>query len=335
MKAVDTHADLLRAAVATANNDHRLGANEAPPAIISIFLGEQLTGIIDQIEKGATTSSKGGGTIRIDVSSLPPLPRDATDRNRTSPLAFTGNKFEFRAVGSSQSCAGANVVMNTIVAESIDQICARLEADLKAGKKFNESLQKVLQDTVKKHKRVVFNGDNYTEAWRKEAEKRGLPHLKKTPEALKALVSPKAIALFGKYEVLNERELKSRYEVYQHAYDTTVRIESECSLTIARTMILPAAVKGQRRIAEMIRMNASIAGCKAGESKKYLADVCGTTEDLLKGIRRLERAVKVGASSLELLDGMADMRIAADELEGLLPEDVWPLPSYAEMMFMT
>jgi glutamine synthetase len=334
MKAVDTHADLLRAAVATANNDHRLGANEAPPAIISIFLGEQLTGIIEQIEKGDPTSSKGGGTIQIDVSSLPSLPRDATDRNRTSPFAFTGNKFEFRAVGSSQSCAGANVVLNTIVAEAIDSICTRLEADGKAGKKFNESLQKVLQEIVKKHKRIVFNGDNYTDAWRKEAEKRGLPHLKKTPEALKALISPAAIDLFKKYEVLNERELHSRYDVYQHAYDTTVKIESECSLTMAKTMILPAAIEGQRRIAEMIRTNSSIAGCKTGETKKYLAKVCVETENLLKGISGLDKAIAGGAASAVLLAGMQTLRKAADELEGLLPDDLWPLPSYAEMMFM-
>lgn len=330
MQAVDTHADLLRAAVASANNDHRLGANEAPPAIISIFLGEQLTTIFEQIEKGAATSSKGGGTIQINVSSLPPLPRDATDRNRTSPLAFTGNKFEFRAVGSSQSCAGANIVLNTIAAEALDSICTTVESDLKAGRQFNESLQKVLQNIVRKHKRILFNGDNYTAEWRREAEKRGLPHLKKTPESLKALISSKAIKVFGKYGVLSEQELRSRYEVYQNAYDKTVQIESQCALNIAKTMILPAAIEGQKQIAETIKASA---GCKVAETRKHLARVCAETEGLLKAVKDLEKTIK-GGSSAEILKKMDELRESADELEGLLPDELWPLPSYAEMMFM-
>ncbi|MGD2278874.1 MAG: glutamine synthetase III, partial [Candidatus Omnitrophota bacterium] len=191
MKAVDTNAGMLRASVATAGNDHRLGANEAPPAILSIFLGDQLTDIFEQIEKGGAKSSKGGGTIEIGITSLPPLPRDVTDRNRTSPFAFTGNKFEFRMVGSNQSCAGSNIVLNTIVADAIDDICTKLESDATAGKDFNESLQAVLQDIVKKHKRILFNGDNYTDEWHKEAKKRGLPDLKTTPEALEVIKDEK------------------------------------------------------------------------------------------------------------------------------------------------
>jgi len=235
MKAVDTHASLLRASVASAGNDHRLGANEAPPAILSIFLGEQLTDVIEQLEKGPAKSSQSGGTIEVGVSSLPALPRDATDRNRTSPFAFTGNKFEFRAVGSSQSCAGANVVLNTIVAEALDEICAEIENAVESGEEFNAGLQKVLQGIVSRHKRILFNGDNYTAEWLEEAERRGLANLKKTPESLKAITSKESSRLFGKYNVLNERELKSRYEVYQDAYDTTVAIEGHCALTIART----------------------------------------------------------------------------------------------------
>ena len=188
IQAVDRHADLLRVATAGAGNDHRLGANEAPPAIISIFLGEQLTDVIEQIEKGCLKSSKHGSLMKIGVDTLPPLPRDATDRNRTSPFAFTGNKFEFRAPGSSQSCAGANIVINTIVAESLEEIADELEKFPK--KNFNEKLQLLLQKIIKEHKRVIFNGDGYTTAWRKEAAKRGLPNFPSTPEALERL-SPK------------------------------------------------------------------------------------------------------------------------------------------------
>ncbi|NQT14164.1 MAG: glutamine synthetase III, partial [Planctomycetes bacterium] len=237
IRAVDRHSPLLRAAVATAGNDHRLGANEAPPAIISIFLGSQLMDVIEQIEKGPPTRSSNGGTIEIGVSSLPSLPRDATDRNRTSPFAFTGNKFEFRAVGSAQSCAGANTVLNTIVAESLDELCTALEAQVAEGRDLNEALQGLLAGIVKEHKRILFDGDNYTEAWHKEAEVRGLPNLKNTPDALKAIVDDEAVAMFEKYGVLSRRELESRYHVFQHAYDGTIAIEGECAIQMARTMI--------------------------------------------------------------------------------------------------
>lgn len=239
IKAVDEHADLLRSATAGAGNDHRLGANEAPPAIISIFLGEQLSDIIDQIEAGEAKSSKNGKFIKIGVDTLPPLPCDVTDRNRTSPFAFTGNKFEFRAAGSSQSCANPNIVLNTIVAEAFDEISTKLEALPKA--EFQKGLQKILQDIVKKHKRVVFNGDGYNEAWKKEAAKRGLPNLHNTPEALKPLLKPENIALFEKYGVLNASELKSRYEVFMEEYTKKIQIEAALTLNISKTMIMPAA----------------------------------------------------------------------------------------------
>jgi len=333
MKAVDTHSSLLRAAVATAGNDHRLGANEAPPAIMSIFLGEQLTDVIEQIEKGGAKRSKSGGVLEIGVSSLPNLPRDATDRNRTSPFAFTGNKFEFRAVGSSQSCAGANVVLNTIVADSLDEICSRLESDAGSGKDFNESLQSLLQEIVKKHKKILFNGDNYTEEWRKEAARRGLPNLMKTPDALKALVDPKAVAMFEEFGVLSERELHSRYDVYIHAYKKTVNIEANCASTMARTMILPAVIKYQKQLADTVNAMASAGGSDNSGLKNLLAQVSAGSEEMLKLIVRLDDAIAADVSE-QMLEGMVSLRAIADKMEGLVPDDIWELPSYAEMMFM-
>ncbi len=333
MKAVDTHADLLRASVASAGNDHRLGANEAPPAIISIFLGEQLSDVIEQLEKGPASSSKSAGELKLGVTSLPTLPRDATDRNRTSPFAFTGNKFEFRAVGSNQSVSGANVVLNTIVAEALDEICTRLDADTAAGKDFNEALQAILSETVQKHKRILFNGDNYTDEWVVEAEKRGLPNLKKTPAALKAILTDKAIALFGKYNVLSEAELKSRYEVYSEGYEEQVAIEARCALTMAKTQIAPAALQYQAELAETIQSVEAVGVTDLDETRDILKTLCSETSKLLAGIKVLEAAEKKG-EPLENLAAMESLREAADALEGIVPDDLWPLPSYTEMLFM-
>jgi glutamine synthetase len=332
MKAVDSHAAVLRAAVATAGNDHRLGANEAPPAIISIFLGEQMLDVINQLEEGVAKSSKKGGHIEIGVSGLPSLPRDATDRNRTSPFAFTGNKFEFRAVGANQSSAGANVVLNTIVAEAIDEICAKLEAEVAAGRDFNVALQTILRGIIRKHRRILFDGDNYTEQWHKEAKKRGLPNVKETPEALKALIEPRTVAMFIKYGVFSERELRSRYEVYRHIYDKTIEIEAGVALAMARTMILPAALKYAGMLAEIVR-NVKGAGGKVIETRKMLSQVSSETERLQKCINGLEASIKKASSRAELTS-MSELRSSVDNLEGLLPDEIWPLPSYAEMMFM-
>ena len=260
IKAVDTHADILRAVVAGAGNDHRLGANEAPPAIISMFLGEQLTDVIEQIEKGDVKSAKSSGTMKIGVDTIPVMPRDTTDRNRTSPFAFNGNKFEFRAVGSSQSCAGANIVLNTITSEVFDEISTQLEA-VKKKSDFNKTLQNILQKMVKKHKRIIFNGDNYSKDWIKEAKKRGLPNLKKTPEALKAIITQKAEKVFEKYNVLSKTELHSRYEVFVENYDTTIKIEGKLASDMALTMILPVAIKQQQMISENI-LNSQRSRCK-------------------------------------------------------------------------
>lgn len=333
MKAVDTHADLLRGTVATAGNDHRLGANEAPPAIISIFLGEQLTDIIDQIEAGGASSSKGGGLIEIGVTSLPSLPRDATDRNRTSPFAFTGNKFEFRAVGSSQSCAGSNVVLNTIVADALDYICSKLDVAVAAGTDFNLALQSVLHEIVKEHKRILFNGDNYTQEWKEEAERRGLPNLTKTPEALKALIADKTVALFEKHKVLSKRELESRYEVYLEAYEKTVHIEAGTVAHMARTMIVPAAIEYQGTLADTIITVKSTGVGDVSAIKELLGEVSTETAKLLRAAGKLEKSVESGFAS-EMLEGMLDVRAAADALEGLIPDEIWPLPSYVEMLFL-
>ena len=333
IRAVDRRAPLLRAAVATAGNDHRLGANEAPPAIISIFLGSQLMDVIEQIEKGGATSSANGGTLEIGVSSLPSLPRDATDRNRTSPFAFTGNKFEFRAVGSAQSCAGANTVMNTIFAESLDELCTALEGAVAGGKEFNETLQGLLREIVRNHKRILFNGDNYTEEWHKEAEARGLPNLKTTPEALKAIVADESIAMFEKYGVLSERELESRYTVFQHAYDGTIAIEGECAVQMARTMIAPIAVEYQGTLAETINAVEPLVGQSSSASRELLQDVARETEKLLTAAKQLGASC-TGGDSAAIVGDLATLREAVDALEGLLPEELWPLPTYTQMMFM-
>ncbi len=333
MKAIDTYAGLLRASVASAGNDHRLGANEAPPAILSIFLGEQLYDIIEQIESGGAKSSKDGGTIEIGVTSLPKFPRDVTDRNRTSPFAFTGNKFEFRAVGSNQSCAGSNIILNTIVADALSDICDQLEADVASGKVFNEVLQDVLQGIVKKHKRILFNGDNYTEDWHVEAEKRGLPNLKDTPAALKAVQDEKVVKLFEKHKVLSKQELKSRHDIYEEQYEMIISIEAGVAAKMARTMIIPAALEYQSSLAGTIE-DVSSCGCKSVETKELLETVSGLTETALSSIKKLEGNIAKEATA-DMLSSMNELRESVDALEGVIPDEIWPLPSYAEMLFMS
>ncbi len=331
IKAVDSYADLLRVSVATAGNDHRLGANEAPPAIISIFLGDQLTDIIEQIEKGEAKTSRQGGVLHVGVDSLPQLARDTTDRNRTSPFAFTGAKFEFRAVGSNMNPSAANMVLNTIVAEAISDICDQLEVDKKAGKDFNTSLQKILQDIIKKHKRVVYNGDNYIPQWHAEAKKRGLPNLINTPQALEMIKVKKNIQVMVKHGVLTEKELASRYEINKHAYETVVALEGSCAATMARTQLIPVAIEYQKQLADTIKTVGS-AG-KTTAQKKLLKQVCGLIEEALLITDSLEAAIaKHDAAKTNA--AMAKLREVIDELEGLVPNSLWPLPSYAEMLLM-
>ena len=317
MKAVDTHADLLRASVATAGNDHRLGANEAPPAVVSIFLGDCLTDVVEQIEAGGASSSKDGGHIHLGVDLLPKLPRGNTDRNRTSPFAFTGNRFEFRAVGSNQSPAGANVVLNTIVAESFDYICTKIEASVAGGKNFNSALQEVLAEIITEHKRILFNGDGYTDAWLEEAARRGLPNLVDTEASLEALATDKAKDLFAKYNVLSNQELESRYNTYVEAYETLIAIEAGTTSDIAKTMIVPAAVSAVLEYSSV----PAVAG--------IAAEMSSLLEKVVASIAVLDVAKDAKAQ----IAAMNEVRAAADALEAIVPADLWPMPSYADMLF--
>ena len=332
IQAVDRHADLLRVSTAHAGNDHRLGANEAPPAIISIYLGEQLTDVIEQIEKGGAKSSKAAKIMQIGVDALPPLPMDATDRNRTSPFAFTGNKFEFRAVGSSQSCAGPNITLNTIVAESFDEIATVLE---KAGKKdFNQALQAVLSGIIKKHKRIIFNGDNYTEAWLKEAAKRGLYNFSKTPEALSRLVTKENVALFEKYKVLSNAEVHSRYEVFKEEYHKKLKIEGELALNMVSTIFLPTAAGQMNRLADTVSKLSAI-GIKAGvkELKASLENIGALVSRIDAAAAELKKEVDADKPA-KIAEKLGPLRKAVDELELVVDDSLWPLPKYSEMLFI-
>src|SRR5262249_47511253 len=287
IRAVARHGDILRLTVATAHNDHRLGANEAPPAIISIFLGDMLQDIVEQIEKGGAKSAKTGGELKIGASVLPTLPRDAGDRNRTSPFAFTGNKFEFRAVGSSQTIAGSIVALNTIVAESLDDFATHLEGAVASGKSLNAEIQTLLQNAVKDSKQVIFNGDNYTESWHAEAERRGLPNRRTAIDSLPDLISTKSVKLFSKYGVLNERELHSRYEIFLESYRKTINIESQLTIQIATRMILPAALRYQAQIAEAVANLKATGAVVPKIQAALLSELVAAIEDLCEATDQL------------------------------------------------
>jgi glutamine synthetase len=337
IRAVDIYAPLLRAVIASAGNDHRLGANEAPPAIISIFLGDQLTDIFEQIRNGGATSSKPSGILNLGVDTLPPLPRHSGDRNRTSPFAFTGNKFEFRAVASSQSIATPLMVLNTIIAESLDYIASELEDadDLDAA------IQALLKEIVLEHERIIFNGDGYSEAWHKEAEfERGLPNLRTTADALPELVSSEAVELFGKYGVLTERELEGRLEVKLEQYVMAVQVEARLMLRIGRTMILPAA---SRYLTELATMTSGLMAAGVTYDSKILEQVTACTKALEDDLAKLEKALVFDSEDLlagaeyvrdEIRPVMVAVRSHADALEEMVPDDLWPLPTYQEMLFI-
>ena len=325
--AVDTHADLLRMTTAGAGNDHRLGANEAPPAIVSMFLGDQLMDVIEQIEQGVPKSSKQAGALRIGADMLPALPRDATDRNRTSPFAFTGNKFEFRAPGSSQSCSEPNVILNTIVAEAFDIIADKLEKV--PADKFHEELQSLLQKIVKEHKKVIFNGNGYTDEWVEEAAKRGLPNIRTTMEALQALVKKENVALFEKYGVFNKRELDSRYEVNMEDYHKKIHIEGKIAFDIAKNVVLPQVLCAYSNALKTNEM--------AKTQGFYAVD--GYARELGEKLKALEEAVAkmeaaLGDKHEAILDAMANLRIIVDKIESIVPDEKWPLPKYREMLFI-
>jgi glutamine synthetase len=344
IRAVTRHGDLLRVAIATAANDHRLGANEAPPAIISIFLGEMLQDIVDQIEKGGAKSTKAGGTMQIGVSVLPTLPRDAGDRNRTSPFAFTGNKFEFRAVGSSQSIGGPLVVLNTIVAESLDYVASQLEPAVKAGKDLHAEIQALLPKIMAESKKIIFNGDNYTEAWYQEAEKRGLPNRRTAVDSIPDLITPKAIELFGKYGVFSEREIHSRYEILLENYKKTVNVEAQLTVQIASRMILPAALRYQSEVASAVAQLKAAGLTPPKTQTAFLGEIAETIEELQYATDRLSEVLDTHVEGDTLahakyfrdtvIPAMTAVRSAGDKLEGLVADDLWPLPTYQEMLFI-
>ena len=331
IRAIDRHADVLRTATAGAGNDHRLGANEAPPAIVSVFLGDELNAVLDAIEQGRRGRRGRHETLRVGVDTLPPLPKDATDRNRTSPFAFTGNKFEFRAPGASQNCAYSQAVLNTIVAESVDAVCDKLEA---MTGDFHESLQQLLRRLVKAHRRVIFSGDGYSADWPKEAAKRGLPNLRDTPAALAPLKDKANIALFEKYGVLTRTEMLARAEVGREAYDRRVRIEAAIGLEIARAMVRPVVADEFSRLASALGQ-AKADGLKTGvRGLTALSLKLGAgLDDLHVKCDRLEKALD-GADPKAQLAALADLRKTVDRLEGLVDDARWPLPKYREMLFI-
>ena len=340
VRAVDKYAGLLRASVATAGNDHRLGANEAPPAIVSIFLGDQLTDIFEQLAKGGAKTSKQGGELKLGVSSLPELPKDCTDRNRTSPFAFTGNKFEFRMVGSAQSTAGPNFVVNTIVADVLCEIADELEK----AKDVHTAAQAIVQRIATEHAKIVFNGDNYTDEWAKEAEKRGLPNVRNSVDGLKPMLDKDVEKLFTKHGILSKHELHARYEILIERYCKEINIEALTTLQMAKRQILPAAMEYSGMVASTV---ASIkeAGATSKAQSKILGDLCTLVDSLQANIVSLEKAsdkacdvsnpVKQAEAYRDMvIPAMNAVRQVADELETIVDATVWPLPTYAEMLFV-
>ncbi|MDT5388759.1 MAG: glutamine synthetase [Mycobacterium sp.] len=340
IRAVHKYGGLLRASVASATNDHRLGANEAPPAIISIFLGDQLADVFEQIAKGAATSSKGKGSMIIGVDTLPVLPTDPGDRNRTSPFAFTGNRFEFRAPGSMQSVAGPMVTINTIMAEALDYCATDLETALEAGTDFDKAVQTLLTNIITEDGAVVFNGDGYSENWQTEAASRGLPNLKTTLDALPELLKPDAIALFEKYSVFSDREMHSRYEIGLEQYALTVSVEAKLTLELGTTVILPAALRYQTELASNV---ATMKAAGVEPSTALLKDVSATVAELVSALADLKKGVEdhSATSAMDeaahmqgLLPAMEAVRAAADSLESVVADDLWPLPTYQEMLYI-
>lgn len=344
LKAVAKHQDLLRAAVAHAGNDHRLGANEAPPAIISAFCGDQLQDIFEQIEKsGEATSSKSTGLLGLGVKVLPQLPKHAGDRNRTSPFAFTGNKWEFRALGSSQSVSFPSTILNTIVAEAIDDLCTKLEADLGKGTSFDDALRDLLAAEIHEFKHVIFNGDNYSDEWVVEAERRGLLNLRSTMDALPKIVDEKNTALFEKYNVLSHRELESRYEIFVEQYFMTINIEGETAQHMAQTMMLPAAVRYLRDLLGTAEL-ADDLGLKADGVLETAKQVNDLVDQLTKAVGELSKQnQELGGDDVlskaehmcaDIIPAMTAVRDVVDRLERVVPDDLWPVPTYRDMLFV-
>ena len=343
IRAVFKHQDLLRIAVATAGNDHRLGANEAPPAILSVFLGEELFSIFSKIEQGSAILDKEGGLLGLGSPVLPPLPRHSGDRNRTSPFAFTGNKFEFRAVGSSQTISFSNTVLNVAMADALEDLTADLEAKLNAGKGFEEAIGEVIRVSTRETKTILFEGDNYASEWHEEAERRGLLNLRTTVDALEKMLDEKNVELFTRTNVLSKTELASRHETWLEQYYLTVNIEAQTTQSMAETMILPAAVTYVKDLIVALER-----GRKVDVRSKGMADtarrVAGLIDDLSGSIQvlrdantaELEEDGHVRAIHIRdnVIPAMQEVRYACDRLERVVPNELWPMPTYREMLFI-
>ncbi|MDD6899817.1 MAG: glutamine synthetase III [Treponema porcinum] len=342
IKAVDEYQDLLRISVASAGNDHRLGANEAPPAIVSMFLGDELSEILQCLEEGKPYGIHEKQKMQIGVTVLPEFNKDTTDRNRTSPFAFTGNKFEFRMLGSSESIACANVFLNTAVAEELCQFADELEK----SKDFQKDIQALVLKTIKEHKRIIFNGNGYDDAWVKEAEKRGLSNLKSTPEALVHILDEKNKKVLQKHGVYSESEIVSRFEIHNEGYSKVINIEAETMLDMAKKYILPTGSKFAGKLADTIASKKAV--CDAADvtyETEMLTKVSSLTSEIYKKVQQLEKDVRdvkelSGDASKtaffyreHVFESMNELRISADELETIVPKELWPFPSYGDLLF--
>ena len=340
LKAVDTHADLLRESAADVGNDHRLGANEAPPAIISVFLGEQLEDVVEQlISTGEATHSLKGGKLETGVKTLPDLTKDATDRNRTSPFAFTGNKFEFRMVGSKDSIAAPNIVLNTIVAEAFAEASNVLEK----ADDFEMAVHDLIKKYLTEHQRIVFNGNGYSDAWVEEAERRGLPNIKSMVDAIPALTTDKAIGLFEKFHVFTKAELESRAEIQYETYAKAINIEAKAMIDIASKQIIPAVIKYTKSLADTVN-SVTAAGAEASVQSELLAETSGLLSDTKVALQKLidldkkSEEVPEGTELAhyfheEIVPAMAELRAPVDALEMIVDKEMWPMPSYGDLMF--
>jgi glutamine synthetase len=347
IRAVSTHARLLRATVATAGNDHRLGANEAPPAILSVYLGDKLTEVVQGLIAGKPEAGRGGGVLQVGISSLPPLPRDDSDRNRTSPFAFTGNKFEFRAVGSSQSIAFPNTILNVIVSDALDGLANEIEKETAAGTRFEAAVQKVVQENLKRHQAVLFNGDNYSPAWEAEAAKRGLPNIKSSVDAQKAIIEDDVVAMCKRHGVFTKTELEANYTIALESYIKTINVEAQLTADMARTLILPAALQYQADVASCLAATKSASGtADISAAEKSLKNISMLNARLQSALDALDearsRADHNGGDHFKhactYRDGvrpaMDEVRRAADQLELVVDDRYWPIPKYREMLFM-
>ena len=342
LKAVDTHADLLRQSASDVGNDHRLGANEAPPAIISVFLGEQLEDVVKQlVETGEAAHCLNGGRMKTGVSTLPDFEKDATDRNRTSPFAFTGNKFEFRMVGSTQSIADPNTVLNTIVAEVLSDMADKLEA----AEDFPMALHDMIKDTIAAHKRIIFNGNGYSDEWVAEAERRGLPNIKCMVDAVPALVKPEAVEIFEKHGVYTKAEMESRAEVMYETYSKTINIEALTMIDMAKKQIVPATIKYQTSLAESVNaIKAASSAVDTSVQEALMADISTNLKDMYAALAHLEdvagkaETMEEGAEQGHyyhdvVFAAMDALRAPADKLEMLVAKSAWPFPSYGDLIF--